>query len=360
MTGTSNVDSFDALARDLQESRCSAGMPSYAEIARRIGDARASDGIPSAAARPARSTVYDAFRTGRSRMNPDLLAEIVLALGRTESEADRWRQRCQRLRAATETPQPAVRSAPSEPARTARQDTPEPVAPEADRSAFPSEDGAPHTRDDVPAATPEGNDARPLAGPSAFLIGLAVNALGYYTVGLLHLPVYLDMIGTGFVAITLGPWWGVLLAGMTNILGTTLDGTAALPFFVVSATGALVWGYGAQIIRRRPTISKFLGLNVLVALVCSLISTPLGVFMFRGDTAHNDYDVLAWAHPAQSLMHTGPLLSNLAMSMTDKLLSGFLILVLLEATRRRPSPPAPQPRSDPPRQELVPDPVRGH
>jgi energy-coupling factor transport system substrate-specific component len=360
MTEISDVDSFDALARDLQECRCSAGMPSYAEIARRIGDTRATDTISSVAARPARSTVYDAFRTGRSRMNPDLLAEIVLALGHTEAEADRWRQRCQHLRATTETPHPArpVRSAPTLPPHPELQEPVSPgregqVSPGYEEPALPADDGDARTTQGVPTDPSEGDDARPLPGPSVFLIGLAVNALGYYLVGLLHLPVYLDMIGTGYVAISLGPWWGVLVAGLTNILGTTLHGSTALPFFAVSGMGAILWGYGARMMLRRSSISRFLLLNIVVAVACSCIATPLKAMVFHGHTDHTDYALLADTSPPGFLAEIDPLVSNLSASMTDKLLSGFLILALLEVTRRHVSSPASRPTTGVPEQESV-------
>ncbi|WP_160311155.1 ATP-binding protein [Streptacidiphilus anmyonensis] len=72
----------------LGELRAWAGMPSYRVLAKRAG----------ALMRPPRSlstmTVADAFKTGRRRLDLDLVVAIVRALGADEPAVDRWRQAC--------------------------------------------------------------------------------------------------------------------------------------------------------------------------------------------------------------------------------------------------------------------------
>ena len=65
--------------------RAQAGSPSFGEIARRVGHLREQRGQPHT--RPGRTTVYDLFRPGRSRVDPDLLRDAALALGASEDEA---------------------------------------------------------------------------------------------------------------------------------------------------------------------------------------------------------------------------------------------------------------------------------
>lgn len=72
----------------LVELRAWAGMPSYRVLAKRVGPLM----------RPARvvslSTVVDAFKTGRSRLDLDLVVGIVRALGADESAVGLWRTAC--------------------------------------------------------------------------------------------------------------------------------------------------------------------------------------------------------------------------------------------------------------------------
>ncbi|GAA1503300.1 tetratricopeptide repeat protein [Nocardioides humi] len=91
---------FDAIAVALQELRGRAGHPSYAEIARLVSDARAASGVPPGEARVAKSTVYDIFRTGRQRLDSDLVAEVVAVLGADAAEAARWAEECRRAQQA--------------------------------------------------------------------------------------------------------------------------------------------------------------------------------------------------------------------------------------------------------------------
>ncbi len=80
---------LDELAVALSDLRAASGSPSYAEIARRIG--------VGTGAEPAKVTVYDCFRSGRRRLDPDLIREIVLALGEGDEAAERWREAAARL-----------------------------------------------------------------------------------------------------------------------------------------------------------------------------------------------------------------------------------------------------------------------
>ncbi|MFJ5228987.1 ATP-binding protein [Kitasatospora sp. NPDC088391] len=80
----------------LGDLRTWAGRPSYRVLARRVGPLM----------RPARtvpvSTVVDVFRTGRRRLDLDLVLGIVRALGVDEADTDRWRRSCLRAHGPTE------------------------------------------------------------------------------------------------------------------------------------------------------------------------------------------------------------------------------------------------------------------
>ncbi|MFN8195969.1 MAG: hypothetical protein U0R80_17035 [Nocardioidaceae bacterium] len=86
----SGLTGLDDLAARLVELREWAGTPSYSRIARRVADLRTSRGLPAGEATPGRVTVYDCFRPGRARIDPELLADIVAALG-AEDRVPAWR-----------------------------------------------------------------------------------------------------------------------------------------------------------------------------------------------------------------------------------------------------------------------------
>jgi len=289
--------SFDALAADLQRLRREAGDVSYAEVAARIAARRESEGMSAGAARVARSTVFDVFRPGRRRVNPDLVREVALALGEDEESAAQWRRRS--LDARQTVAHNDGRVAPAPDARVA----PAPQVP--------------------PAAHGPGEGALRVALVVAVLVGCTgLNLFGAAVVRRWELPIFLDMIGTATAAFAVGPWYGALVGVTTNVLGGIVLGPENLLFAVVNVTGGVVWGYGIR--RFAGTIPRFVVLNVAVALACTLVAVPVNV-LYDGNGGHLSDAVIAATRDAEGLW-AAVFSANLPASLADKLISGFLAL----------------------------------
>lgn len=283
-------ESFDEIARDLQRLRDAAGQVSYAELVRRITALRMQRGVPAAAAVPARSTVYNAFATGRTRMDEGLLRDIVLSLGASAEDAERWvvRVRAARRSRVVETP-----------------------------------GSIPATLLDAPAA-------RTLSTFPMLLMLVALVALNHcchwFLASPLDLPVYLDMVGTAVAAIAFGPWHGAAVAIGTGLTGPLFE-DGILAFTLVNIAGALVWGYGVRRWRLGRDILGYFVLNLMTATACSLVATPILVVIRGG--AYGSVGRIA-----ESLQTGGmPFLaatftSNISTSILDKLLTGFLALAI--------------------------------
>jgi tetratricopeptide (TPR) repeat protein len=81
------VASYDDLSVGLQRVRVEAGV-SYRELHRRIARDRRRRGIPEV---PAYDTVYRCLQTGRTRLDVDLVIDIVRALGADAATISAWR-----------------------------------------------------------------------------------------------------------------------------------------------------------------------------------------------------------------------------------------------------------------------------
>ncbi|GAA1921394.1 hypothetical protein GCM10009737_23600 [Nocardioides lentus] len=321
--GADIAGEWDHLIEQLRLLRRRAGDPSYADLAARVAAARVAAGQRPEAARVARSTVYDAFRPGRSRVNLPLVREIAAVLGAADGEVDRWLA-----------------------------EEPEPQAP-ADPPPGPEPEPEPESE---PEPEPE---PAPVAGPARrwavvlLLVGCVVaNLTGRAFQETLSVPLHLDMTGTAVAALALGPWWGAAVGLTTNVLGLAA-GPASLPFAAVNVAGALVWGYGVRRWGLGRTVPRFLALTLLVATVCTAIAAPILLLLFDGSTGHAQTLVAAGVLP------DGPsapavAAANLLVSLADKLISGFVALAVLAAlplalARRREvdlpflSPPRPDP-----------------
>lgn len=302
-------DSLDRITLDLRRLRQQAGDVAYGEIARRIAKHREANGVDPVAARPARTTVYDAFRTGRSRINAQLVGEIARALGEDDAEATRWEHRCLTVRGSSE---PAQEHQP-----------------------------APSTAHE-PATEREEESARAWTmRPAAFravlaLTCLGINFVGYASVELLRIPLYLDSIGTGIAAMVLGPWWGVAVGVSTNALGSTIHGSMALPFALQSAAFALVWGYGARRLDMTRTIGSYFSLNMYVGLSHTFIAVPLTVLVFGGGTGHAgdaiSHHLAELGVPLLLSVYAG----HMVLALADALLAGFVILTVIATIKTKP------------------------
>lgn len=296
---------WDALIAELHRLRESAGTPSYQTLARDLMAQRMAEGRDEHAARVAKSSVHDAFRYGRSRVNLVLVKELVRVMGGDPAEVDAWVAR-DRVPAAA--PPPAAE--------------PEPALVAADtvRTAGTAAETAAETAVGSPTLRQQ------LALVMACLL---LNLGGRVFVDALDLPVHLDMVGTAVAAFALGPWRGAAVGAATNVVGVVGSGWISLPFAVVNVVGALVWGYGARRAGLGLTLPRFLALNAAVALACSAVAVPLLVLV---SGLREGRDVVARL-VGESVDHleAALALANVIASLGDKLLSGFVALVVVSA-----------------------------
>ena len=161
-------------------------------------------------------------------------------------------------------------------------------------------------------------------------VAIALNIVGGLINTALHLPIFLDMIGTAVVAIVLGPWWGALVGALTNVIASFISGPIGLPFAACNVIGALVWGYTIRWGWGKKFWS-FLLVNILVAFFVSLVAVPIYVFIFGGATGHfSDMMTAAFLAMGNNLL-VSVFSSNILVSLADKIISGFVALAIIEA-----------------------------
>lgn len=292
-----------SLAESLQTLRRDAGGVTYAEIAARISRLRAErTGTPQFEV--SRSTVYDAFRPTRTRLNPDLIADIVVSLGVSVDDAEQWRQHCITARPA----------APRRPVHAAPPDL-----------AVPPEEGV------GPGNTEQWSRRKRIMLLTVLIAAAtAVNILGGQLVLWFELPLYLDMTGTAVVAIAAGPWYAVATAIITQLTGAAIHQNAAgLPYTPVAIAGALVWGFGVHKWRLARSSSRFLLLSLLVAAVCTLVAVPITAVVFGGYSEHIAANTLTerFQSIGESLL-LSLASANFLTSVLDKLIASFIGLTI--------------------------------
>jgi energy-coupling factor transport system substrate-specific component len=288
---------LDLLATDLQALRASSGLPSYGEIAGRVASLRQMRGATEFEARVGRTTVYDVFRTGRTRVDPQLVADVVLVLSGDEDEAESWRSRC--------------------------------VA-----ALAPPEELAPQT---VTPQVVAGEGRTPGLGARLLLVMalacVGVNLLGRALTDVLDIPLYLDMSGTALAAFLLGPWWGAGVGLTTNLLGIPASGTVSLWFTGVNVVGALGWGYGVHRWGMARSVPRLMVLSLAVAVLCSAFAVP--VVLALTDTNHSSDGFVARLHANGVSVVLAVVVANTVTSVLDKTVSAFVALSVVESLGQR-------------------------
>ena len=171
--------------------------------------------------------------------------------------------------------------------------------------------------------------------PLTYVIALVpvasvLNVIGGTVAGALKLPIFLDMIGTAVVAMTIGPWWGALVGVITNPTMGFLTGPVSIPFAACNVVGALVWGYGTRWGFANDKL-RFFGLSVASAVFVSLMAAPIVIFVFGGATGHASDVLTAGLLAAGNDMWAAVFSSNIIVSSADKILSSFLALAIIGA-----------------------------
>ncbi|WP_042460265.1 ECF transporter S component [Neobacillus dielmonensis] len=151
-------------------------------------------------------------------------------------------------------------------------------------------------------------------------VAVGVNYIGKLLAGLLKLPLWLDSIGTVLAAMLGGPIVGALAGAINNIIyGLTAD-----PISFVYAITSVAIGLVTGILFYRGYISswgKALGAGIIIGLVATVVSTPLNIGFWGGQTGNVWGDALFAAVLANTdSTWLASLLDEVVVDVPDKLL----------------------------------------
>ncbi|MBQ3376131.1 MAG: ECF transporter S component [Erysipelotrichaceae bacterium] len=112
------------------------------------------------------------------------------------------------------------------------------------------------------------------------LIGITANVIGGKLAYILHLPMYLDTIGTIFASIVAGPWIGAITGLLSNVVNGIMD-PIYFWFIPVNIITGLITGF----LSRAGWFTKWekgLLATFIQAVASSIASTILAVLVFNG------------------------------------------------------------------------------
>lgn len=167
-------------------------------------------------------------------------------------------------------------------------------------------------------------------------IAIALNiVLGIVTSGL-KLPLYLDTIGTIFIAVYFGPWYGAAVGGLTNLLTGIIFSPKDIPFLIVSVAVGLIVGFIGRKFKFNFTIALITGL--ILSIVCPLIGTPIGIWVYGGLTGTGLDFLFIWLKESGNSIFVSSFIPKIINNLLDKIGSCLLVYFLIKALPKQYKP----------------------
>lgn len=114
-------------------------------------------------------------------------------------------------------------------------------------------------------------------------VAVGINYIGKFFAGLLKLPLWLDSIGTILAGILAGPIIGAIAGAINNIIyGLTIE-----PISFIYGLTSIAIGLVVGILAYKGFITgwgKAVILGIIVVLVAVVVSTPINIYFYGGQT----------------------------------------------------------------------------
>ncbi len=164
---------------------------------------------------------------------------------------------------------------------------------------------------------------------------IGINYLGKLFAGVLKLPLWLDSIGTALASMLGGPIVGAISGAANNIIyGLTMDPISfvyALTSIAIGITVGIMAYYG-----KIDTLWKAILTGIIVAIVATVVSTPLNVIFWGGQTGNVWGDALY----AYLIAHSVPIwmasfFDELVVDFPDKIATMIIAFLIYKGLPKR-------------------------
>ncbi|MEF9935398.1 MAG: ECF transporter S component [Clostridium sp.] len=159
-------------------------------------------------------------------------------------------------------------------------------------------------------------------------LAIAMNIVLGQVAGSLKLPIYLDVIGTIFIAAYYGPMYGAVVGGLTNLLWGVLMNPKNIPFMLVSIAVGIIVGLISK--RHGFTLKTSIITGLILGVVCPLIGTPIGVLVYKGITGTGLDFVFLWLQTTGQNIFVSSFITKLGTNLLDKVLCCFIVYMIIK------------------------------
>ncbi len=160
-------------------------------------------------------------------------------------------------------------------------------------------------------------------------LSIALNIVLGIITSSLKLPFYLDTIGTVFIAIYFGPWYGAAVGGLSNFLASILTNPQGIPFMIVSMVIGLVVGFVFRKIKF--TFISSLVIGIILSVVAPLIGTPIGIYVYGGLTGTISDIAVMWIKQSGASIFTASFIPKVFNNLIDKVGTCIILYFVISA-----------------------------
>lgn len=165
-------------------------------------------------------------------------------------------------------------------------------------------------------------------------LGIAINIVLGSVAGFLSIPlVFLDTIGTIFVAAIFGPWFGAFTGGLTNIIQGVLTNPKNIPFALVNIAVGIIVGLIAR--KFKFGIKTAVITGFILSIVAPLIGTPIATYVYGGLTGDVNDIFFTWLVQSGQKIFTAAFIPRITSNFVDKILSCVLVSLLIQRLPNR-------------------------
>lgn len=166
-------------------------------------------------------------------------------------------------------------------------------------------------------------------------VAVGINYVGKWIAAALKLPLWLDSIGTVVAAMLAGPWVGAISGAANNIIfGITAD-PISFWYLITSIAIGFVVGYLA-FTGWLSTFGRAIGLGIVVGIVAAVVSTPINVMLWEGQTGNVWGDALYAALVGNGWpVWIASFLDSLVVDIPDKLATVIVSYLIVRALPER-------------------------
>lgn len=141
---------------------------------------------------------------------------------------------------------------------------------------------------------------------------------------------FLDTVGTIFIAAFLGPIPGILTGVITNLINGVIIGPTEIPFLLVNGVIGLIVGLIAQK-QKNFNLPIAIIVGLILSIVAPLIGTPIAIFLFGGLTGSGMDFMVIWLKTSGQNLFSAVFLTKIVNNLVDKIGSAILVFLVLKA-----------------------------